>query len=77
MGDGVSSNDDYDDDDGGGGEDVTAEEDLSVQIDVFGSPEVDGDDSNDEVDSLLSGPFPRTLRVRQCCILPSTFASRQ
>ena len=61
LGDGLSSNDDEDED----YDDVTvtaAEEDASVQIDVFGSPEVD--DEAAAVSSLIPAPFSRTGRVR-------------
>ena len=64
LGDGLSSDDD--DDDGGrdgcyGDGTVTAEEDLSsVQMEVFGSPEV-GDDA--AAASVLPAPFSRTARV--------------
>ena len=63
LGDGLSSDDD---DDGGrdgcyGDGTVTAEEDLSsVQMEVFGSPEV-GDEA--AAASVLPAPFSRTARV--------------
>ena len=58
-----SGNLDDEDDEDEDYDDVTvtaAEEDASVQIDVFGSPEVD----DEAAVSILPTSFPRTGRVR-------------
>ena len=56
LGDGLSSNDE---------DDYEAEEDASVQIEFFGSPEVDDEGAAAAaVSSLLPAPFSRTGRVR-------------
>ena len=61
LGDGLSSDDDDVGRDGCYGDGtVTAEEDLSVQMEVFGSPEV-GDEA--AAASVLPAPFSRTARV--------------
>ena len=62
LGDGLSSNDEDD-----GEDEVTvtaADEDGSVQIDFFGSPEVDDEAAAAAVSSLLPAQFSRTGRVR-------------
>ena len=57
LGDGLSSdNEDGDGDD----DDATVEDDLSVQIEVFGSPELD----DEAAAALLPAPFSRTAKVR-------------
>ena len=60
LGDGLSSDDDDGRDGCYGDGTVTAEEDLSVQMEVFGSPEV-GDEA--AAASVLPAPFSRTARV--------------